>query len=85
MSDEASRERALNAALEELERGDWRRAHELVQDETGTHAAWIHAHVHRIEGDEANAAYWYERARKPYCREPLDSELRAIRAAVRPQ
>jgi hypothetical protein len=37
-------------------------------------AAWVHAHLHRVEGDESNAAYWYNRAGQPHCQEPLDSE-----------
>ena len=42
--------------------GNWEKAHELVQDEEGPDAAWIHAYLHRREGDTWNADYWYRRA-----------------------
>ena len=50
------------AALWHAHRGDWDRAHVLVQDAQGADAAWVHAHLHRLEGDEGNAGYWYHRA-----------------------
>lgn len=43
-------------------RGDWVRAHEEVQNDAGAEAAWVHAYLHRKEGDPGNAAYWYSRA-----------------------
>lgn len=43
----------------------WARAHALVQDASGPDAAWVHAHLHRIEGDAGNARYWYDRAGRP--------------------
>jgi hypothetical protein len=47
-------------------RGDWTRAHEAVAaDEVGRDAAWVHAYLHRREGDAANARYWYRRAARP--------------------
>lgn len=39
---------------------------------------WVHAYLHRKEGDQSNAAYWYGRAGKPVCREPLDAEWLSI-------
>ena len=45
--------------------GDWNRAHEIVQqDEDDPTACWIHAVLHRIEGDFGNARYWYRRAHR---------------------
>lgn len=44
---------------------DWHRAHDALQDAVGADADWVHAHLHRIEGDLANAAYWYRRAKQP--------------------
>lgn len=41
---------------------DWKKAHELIQDLSDTNAAWIHAYLHRKEGDIGNADYWYRRA-----------------------
>ena len=45
-------------------RGDWDAAHELAQAQDDAEGAWVHAWLHRIEGDHANAAYWYARARR---------------------
>jgi len=45
-------------------KGDWEKAHQVVQDRTGSNAAWIHAYLHRKEGDIWNADYWYNRAGK---------------------
>ncbi len=43
-------------------RGDWELAHEIAQGEDSREAAWVHAYLHREEGDTINAAYWYRRA-----------------------
>ena len=43
-------------------RGDWERAHAVAQDVAGVDGAWVHAYLHRKEGDVGNAAYWYRRA-----------------------
>lgn len=45
--------------------GHWDRAHDLCQEISGRDGAWIHAHLHREEGDLGNAAYWYARADRP--------------------
>ena len=42
--------------------GDWTRAHACAQEEEGRAGAWVHAYLHRKEGDLANAGYWYARA-----------------------
>lgn len=70
---------ALTRALDRLEAGDWEGAHALVQGVDGAAAAWLHAHLHRVEGDEGNAAYWYRRA----ARAPFDGDLDEERAALR--
>ena len=59
-------------------KGDWKRAHESAQQEEGVEESWVHAYLHRKEGDLGNAAYWYNRAGKPVCREPLDTEWLSI-------
>lgn len=41
---------------------DWEKAHEIIQDIQDKTAAWIHAYLHRKEGDTFNANYWYNRA-----------------------
>jgi hypothetical protein len=60
-------------ALWWLGKDDWNRAHELVMSAGGAECAWVHAHLHRAEGDLDNAGYWYRQAR----REPAKGELRA--------
>jgi len=74
----------LSSALDHLERGDWRAAHEIVQrDEDGTLACWAHGIVHLMEGDASNARYWYRRAGRVFP-EPtrIEAELKALRAAI---
>ena len=51
-------------ALQLDSEGDWQEAHELVQDLSTKEAAWVHAYLHRKEGDEFNAGYWYRKAGK---------------------
>jgi hypothetical protein len=46
-------------------KGDWDKAHDLAQDEGSQNGDWVHAYLHRVEGDLGNAAYWYNRASKP--------------------
>ena len=59
-------------------KGDWTRAHESAQQDEGRDGSWVHAYLHRKEGDQGNAAYWYSRAGKPVCPESLDAEWQAI-------
>jgi hypothetical protein len=59
-------------------KGDWQRAHERAQEHEGPDASWVHAYLHRKEGDQENAAYWYRRAGKPICQGPFDAEWRGI-------
>ena len=46
-------------------RSDWKRAHEIAQSVEGSEGAWVHAYLHRKEGDTGNAVYWYRRAGRP--------------------
>ena len=59
-------------------KGDWTRAHESAQRDEGPEGSWVHAYLHRKEGDQGNAAYWYRRAGKPVCRQPLGAEWLTI-------
>lgn len=61
-------------ALEADQAGNWQLAHELIQDLDTPEAAWIHAYLHRKEGDAFNAGYWYRKAGKPVCHESLEKE-----------
>jgi hypothetical protein len=62
--------------------GDWDGAHSAAQADEGGAGDWVHAYLHRKEGDVGNAAYWYRRARKPVCKTPLDEEWAAIAEAL---
>jgi hypothetical protein len=77
------KERLLEA-VERALAGDWQAAHLIVQEhEADEVASWIHAVVHRMEGDVGNARYWYRRCRRPL-REDVstEAELREIKAAL---
>jgi hypothetical protein len=77
--------KGLSASLSALwwaKKGDWERAHKLVMDEQGPDAAWVHAYLHRVEGDLPNARYWYGQARRKAATGPLEAEWAAIVAAL---
>jgi hypothetical protein len=77
--------KTLSGPLLALQRdavGDWHQAHEAAQVGEDRDSAWVHAYLHRKEGDAGNAAYWYQRAGKPVCREPLETEWRQIADAL---
>jgi hypothetical protein len=59
-------------------KGDWETAHRVAQDIPGETGAWVHAYLHRKEGDASNAAYWYRRAQRPVARVTLDEEWESI-------
>jgi hypothetical protein len=63
-------------------KGDWDRAHRIVQDEPSADAAWVHAYLHRVEGDLSNAGYWYRKAVKPVETASLEAEWEAIVSAL---
>ena len=65
-------------------RGNWDAAHELAQAQDDAEGAWVHAWLHRIEGDLANAEYWYQRARRQSRRDDTrDEGLEIARALIR--
>src|SRR5579871_1091303 len=63
-------------------RGDWDGAHDSAQADEGGAGDWVHAYLHRKEGDLGNAAYWYRRARKPVCQNSLDDEWASIASVL---
>jgi hypothetical protein len=74
----------LREAVARALTGDWQAAHAIVQEhEEDADAAWIHAVVHRMEGDLGNARYWYRRCRREL-REDVstEAELREIEASL---
>lgn len=70
------------AALWWAAKGDWDRAHKIVQDESSEDAAWVHAYLHRVEGDLPNARYWYAQAHHKSGSGELQSEWDAIAAVL---
>lgn len=77
--------RELNFALAGLwwdAKGDWKRAHESAQQDEGFAGAWVHAYLHRKEGDPSNAEYWYGRAGKRLSRASFEEEWSQIAAAL---
>ena len=67
-------------------RGDWQAAHELAQAQDDAEGAWVHAWLHRIEGDLGNADYWYQRARRKSRRDDTrDEGLDIARALIQSQ
>lgn len=63
-------------------RGEWNAAHEIVQAEDDRDSAWVHAWLHRVEGDLGNADYWYARAGKPADRGETRTEGLTIASAL---
>ena len=70
------------AALWWAAKGGWDEAHKIVQDEATADAAWVHAYLHRVEGDLGNASYWYRRAAKPVAAGSLETEWERISSAL---
>ena len=73
--------RGLSCALAGLwwdAKGEWTRAHESAQQDEGSTGAWVHAYLHRVEGDLPNARWWYNEAKRPAATGSLDDEWSAI-------
>lgn len=61
-------------------KGDWGKAHEHAQAQEDAAGSWVHAYLHRKEGDLGNAGHWYRRAGRPAADGPLEAEWEAIAA-----
>ena len=73
-------DRDLLSALDLLASGDWKAAHNIVQEDGSTLAAWLHGIVHTLEGDLDNALYWYGKAGRAFRgREAVQEEIAAAR------
>lgn len=59
-------------------KGEWERAHQLAQDADSLQGDWVHAYLHRVEGDDGNASYWYSRSRRPFFDGSLQAEWDSI-------
>jgi hypothetical protein len=57
---------------------NWDKAHAIVMDQGGKDCAWVHAYLHRVEGDLGNAGYWYRQAERPIPKRPHTFEWQAI-------
>jgi hypothetical protein len=78
---QASPPAGLNVSLKALwwaGKNDWDKAHTLVMGEDSVDAAWVHAYLHRVEGDLPNARYWYRQAKRETATSALDIEWAAI-------
>ena len=63
-------------------KGNWDQAHRIVQDDGSRDAAWVHAYLHRLEGDLGNAGYWYRQAGRLAATDSLESEWQRIVSAL---
>lgn len=72
---------SIAKAVRHLEQGEWKQAHELVQDDESPNACWAHGIVHLQEGDIENARYWFAQARRRFSTD-VSAELAALAAAV---
>ena len=75
----------LSVALQALwwqRKGDWDSAHGEAQSDNGAEAAWVHALLHREEGDLGNAGYWYRCANRDVFDGPLEAEWETIVKAL---
>ncbi|HEY9633129.1 MAG TPA: hypothetical protein V6D14_06975 [Coleofasciculaceae cyanobacterium] len=72
---------SLPKALQALwydKKGDWNKAHQIVQNSSDADSAWVHAYLHRKEGDLSNAGYWYKRSGQPELQVDLSQEWKQI-------
>lgn len=74
----------IRTALRLLQEGDWRAAHEIVQDDEESRlSCWAHGIVHLMEGDLANARYWYREAKRAFPEAPsAAAEISELRASA---
>ena len=70
------------AALWWAAKGNWDQAHKIVMNEETKDAAWVHAYLHRVEGDLGNAGYWYRQAGQPVAKDSLEAEWERIVTAL---
>lgn len=68
---------ALQAMWHDL-KGNWEASHNIAQEMHNRHGSWIHAYLHRQEGDEFNAGYWYRQAGREFPKKNLKEEQREL-------
>ncbi len=69
---------ALNEAVKAALAGDWQAAHEIAQTYSDTTANWLHAVLHKIEGDQWNSKYWYAKTHGKKFEDFSDAQLELI-------
>ncbi len=69
-------------ALWQAGKGNWHGSHDLLQNDKSADGAWVHAYLHREEGDLPNARHWYNLAGRPECTKSLADEWGEIAAAL---
>ncbi len=69
----------LTIAVRHLRKGEWQKAHPIVQEDASPLGCWAHGIVHMMEGDLGNARYWYRKAQRPF---PTSIDPRAEVAAL---
>jgi hypothetical protein len=77
--------RGINTLLQALwhdAKEDWHMAHNLAQEIETSEGSWIHAYLHRKEGDESNARYWYSRAGRKFPKSSLSEEWEEIASTL---
>ena len=74
----------IGSAIRYLKKGEWDKAHQLVQREESKLGYWAHGIVHMVEGDLGNARYWYRKAGRPFPKDrDVDSEVAALAQAIK--
>lgn len=74
----------LHQAIALANQGQWHQAHRIVQNMDDQPACWLHANLHREEGDHNNAQHWYTRAGKPFPNLSIKAERKQIHASLIP-
>jgi hypothetical protein len=75
---------AIGTAIRHLRKGEWQKAHAIVQSDESVEGCWAHGIVHMLEGDVGNARYWYRRAHRSFPREyDVGGEIEALVASVK--
>ncbi len=75
----------LLLAIDYANQGNWDEAHKTVQSIENIYAYWIHANLHREEGDVSNSRYWYSRADRKFTEIDLREEREVIKRAIEEQ
>jgi hypothetical protein len=74
----------IGTAVRYLKKGEWEKAHPIVQDDASTLGCWAHGIVHMLEGDLPNARYWYRRAHRVFPKTvDAKAEIAALASAVK--